>query len=164
MATLKDLTEYVRLIDVRNAEYGDAPQPAATPAQLETLTHQTRDLFGYELPDGYVKLLAVTDGFDFNGHKLYANQTRPLEGYDGNAEGFLEANDLWEDYAGNTGHHLIMFGETGDDLYLFDRHDQQFKVIDKVGGDAYEKFDTFEELVGRLLRDALGLFDEAEEQ
>lgn len=161
MAILQTLSEYVRQIDARNAAYGDIPQPPAPAEQLQTLASQCRDVFGYDLPEGYLNLLAVTDGMDFNGYKLYASKTRRLaEEYDGHMEGFMEANDLWKDYEQNSDHHLLMFGETGDDLFLFDKTDHKFKITDKVGGEAYETFDTFEELSECLLKNALGLFDD----
>ena len=159
MATLETLTDYVHQVDARNGEYGDAPQPAASPDQLMALVAQCRDLFQYQLPVGYLELLAVTDGMDFNGYKLYASTTRRMSEYDADMEGFVEANDLWEDYAENGDHHLLVFGETGGDLFLFDRRDQKFKVTDKVGGDAYQEFDRFEELAEQLFKNALGLFE-----
>ena len=101
---------------------------------------------------------------DFNGYKLYASKTRYVKKYDYYIEGFLEANDLWEEYEENTDHHLIMFGETGDDLYLFDKRNQKFKITDKVGGDAYEEFETFEELAEQFFKNSLGMFEDEEDE
>lgn len=164
MATLEILADYVRQVNARNAEYGDNPQPIASPTQLAALVSHCRDLFHYELPTGYLNLLAITDGIDFNGYKLYASKTRRIEEYDANMEGFMEANDLWEDYEENSDHHLLMFAEAGDDLFLFDRRDQKYKVTDKVGGDAYQTFDTFEELTEQLFKNALGIFEDENDQ
>ena len=164
MFLFQTLVEYLRQIETRNAAYGDQPQPPAPPEQLATLAIQSNENFQYKLPNHYLKILEVSDGVDFNGYKLYASKTRYIIKYDCYIEGFLEANGLWEEYEENTDHHLIMFGETGDDLYLFDKRNQKFKITDKVGGDAYEEFETFEELIERFFRNALGMFEDEEDE
>ncbi|HEX8349523.1 MAG TPA: YrhA family protein [Hymenobacter sp.] len=160
MTPLKTLPEYVRQVQARNAEYGDPPQPPASAEQLTALTAQARALFAYEVPAAYLELLALADGIDCNGYKLYASRTRPVPGYDATVEGFVEANGWWEDYEENSDHHLLMFGETGGELFLFDRRDQKFKFTDKVGGDAYRVFEAFEELAEQFFQNALGIIED----
>ncbi|WP_046243434.1 YrhA family protein [Hymenobacter terrenus] len=160
----KPLLDYLHQIEAIEAQFDDKLQPAASAEDIAQLASNVQEIYHYKLPSTYLHLLAITDGIDFNGYKLYASKTRRIEEYDADMEGFV-ANGLWEDYEENTDHHLLMFGETRDDLFLFDRRDQQFKVTDKVSGDAYQTFDTFEELAEQLFKNALGIFeDEAEEQ
>lgn len=160
MPTLEELSGYLQQMQAEDARFGDLSQPLATSDSVAVLKQQAREKFNYELPSAYEALLALSDGVNFNGYTLYASKTRPIAGYsDRLIEGFVEANKLWEEYAQNADHHLLVFGETGDDLFLFDRRDQKFKVIDKVGGDAYEEFDSFEELAAQLFKNALGIFD-----
>lgn len=159
MPNLEQLSDYLRQIQTEDAQFGDQPQPPAAADALVSLRHQVREKFNYELPNAYVALLALSDGVNFNSYTLYASKTLPIAGYpDRFIEGFVEANYLWEHYERNSDHHLLVFGETGGDLFLFDRRDQKFKVTDKVGGDAYQEFDSFEELVEQLLKNALGIF------
>ena len=160
MTPLKTLSEYVRQVNARNAEYGDPPQPPASAEHLTALAAQAQELFAYEVPVAYLELLALADGLDFNGYKLYASSTRPVPGYDATVKGFIEANGWWEDYDENGNHHLLMFGETGGQLFLFDRRDQKFKFTDKVGGDAYQVFDAFEELAEQFFKNALGIVED----
>lgn len=164
MATLENLTDYLRQMREEDARFGDQSQPPALSETLDSLRQRSREQFKYELPAGYVDLLAQSDGINFNSYTLYASRTLPIAGYEDRfVEGFMEANDLWEDYAENADHHLLVFGETGGDLFLFDRRDQRFKVTDKVGGDAYQTFDTFEELAEQLFKNALGLVENEDE-
>lgn len=164
MPTLEELSGYLQQMQAEDARFGDQSQPPATSDSLVALRQQVREKFNYELPSAYGALLALSDGVNFNGYTLYASKTLPITGYtDRFIEGFMEANNLWIDYAQNADHHLLMFGETGDDLFLFDRRDQKFKVTDKVGGDAYEEFDSFEELAEQLFQNALGIFDDGSE-
>jgi hypothetical protein len=160
MTTSATLADYLQQIAAKKAKYKGRPQPPTESTQLAALQKQVREQFSYELPEAYVALLALSDGVNFNSYTLYASKTLPISGYtDRFIEGFVEANDLWEDYEENTDHHLLMFGETGSDLFLFDRRDQKFKVTDKVGGDAYQEFSSFEELAEQLFKSALGIFD-----
>ena len=161
MATLEKLSDYLRQMQAEDARFGDQSQPPATSDALVALRQRAHEKFNYELPGTYVALLALSDGVNFNSYTLYASKTLPIVGYTGRfIEGFMEANYLWEDYKENSDHHLLMFGETGGDLFLFDQRDQKFKVIDKVGGDAYQQFDNFEELAEQFFKNALGIFDE----
>lgn len=161
MPTVETLVALVRQIEAKKVKYKGQLQPPASASGLETVARKAQELYGYSLPDAYLKLISVSDGINFNGYTIYASRTNPISGHaDRFIEGFVEANDLWEDYEENADHHLLMFGETGDDLYLFDRRDNKFKVTDKVGGDAYEEFDTFEELAELLLKSALGIFND----
>lgn len=163
MASLEKLSDYLQQMQAEDARFGDESQPPAAGDALMALRQQAREKFNYELPESYVSLLALSDGVNFNSYTLYASKTLSITGYtDRFIEGFVEANDLWQNYGRNSDHHLLMFGETGGDLFLFDCRDQKFKVTDKVGGDAYHEFDTFEELAEQLFKEALGLADVAE--
>ena len=164
MATLATLIDYLQQIEAKKTSYKGKPQPPAPALQLDALRSQSREQFSYDLPETYLALLALSDGVNYNSYPLYASKTLPITGYsDRFIEGFLEANDLWEDYEENSDHHLLIFGETAGDLFLFDRRDQKYKVTDKVGGDAYQEFERFEELAEQLFRNALGLFEEEDE-
>ena len=161
MPILEQLSDYLHQMQAEDARFGDHSQPPAVSGALTELRQRVHEKFDYELPKAYMAILALSDGVNFNGYTLYASKTLPIIGCpDRFIEGFIEANDLWEDYGNNTDHHLLVFGETGDDLFLFDRQDEKFKVTDKVGGDAYQEFDSFEELVEQLFKNALGIFDE----
>ena len=162
MLRAKFLVDYLQQIEAIEAQFGGKLQPAASEEDLASLAKQARERFRYELPAGYLKLLAITDGVDFNGYTLYASKTQSLQGEEKMLlQGFAEINEFWQEYAENEDHHSLMFGETGDDLYLFDQRAQQFHVTDKVSGDVYQAFDTFEELAEQLFREALGLADDA---
>jgi hypothetical protein len=161
MPTLKPLVDYLHQIETIDAQFGDSLQPAASKEELETLATQAQELFGYTIPAAYLQLLAIADGVDFNGYTLYGSKTRQMQGEETiQLQGFVEINEFWQEYADNGDHHLLMFGETGDDLYLFDQRTQQFHVTDKVSGDVYQAFETFEELAEQFFKAALGLSDE----
>lgn len=165
MTTLKILSDYLRQIADRDAPFGGKMQRPATAEDLDVLSKRVQEQFNYSLPAAYLSLLAVADGVDFNGFTLYASHTQPLQGEEKIAlQGFAEINEFWQEYADNQDHHLLMFGETGDDLYLFDQRAQTYQVTDKVSGDAYQTFDTFEELAEQLFKNALGLVEEEDEQ
>ncbi|MGI4832995.1 MAG: YrhA family protein [Janthinobacterium lividum] len=144
-------------IAAADAQFGGQLQPAASAEALVALYQQVQERFGYHLPAAYGQLLAIADGVDFNGYTLYASQTQPLQGTRQVLQGFVEINKFWREYADNQDHHLLMFGETGDDLYLLDQRTHSFQLTDKVSGDIYQAFATFEEIVEQLLRSALGL-------
>lgn len=164
MTTLKGLSDYLLRIRAEDATFGGEPQPAATQDDLNKLSQQVYEQFAYRLPESYLSLLAMSDGINFNSYTLYSSRTLPITGYiDRFIEGFAEAEDLWEDYENNDDHHLLVFGETGGDLFLFDQRDQKFKATDKVGGNTYDEFNTFEELAERLFKNTLGIFENEDE-
>jgi hypothetical protein len=157
MTTGTRLLDYLQQIAAVDAQFGGQLQPAASAEAIATLYQQAQERFGYRVPAAYGHLLAIADGLDFNGYTLYASKTQPLQGTQQLLQGFVEINAFWQEYADNQDHHLLMFGETGDDLYLFDQRTQSFHLTDKVSGDTYQEFATFEAMVEQLFRSALGL-------
>jgi len=160
MATLNTLIDYLRQVELIDSQFGGKLQPPAAKEDLNMLAELAWKYLHYKLPIGYLQLLANSDGMNFNGYTLYASKTQLLQTEEKiQLQGFVEINEFWQEYAENNDHHLLMFGENGDDLYLFDQRAQKFHVTDKVSGDVYQAFDTFEELAEQLFKEALGLVD-----
>ena len=99
------------------------------------------------LPDEYVKFLKKLNGFAWNGIELYSTDqvTDPETNFTLNDivsanEQFLKYNEGFE--------HCFYFGRVDDDLYVYNttKENKRWEVLDLVGRDVMEEYDTFEEL------------------
>lgn len=116
----------------------------------------------YELPAAYLDLLAVTDGLDWNGHVLYASETRLLDNDELDIQGLLEANvQLRLGYTPDK--NFIYFGESGMDAYRHNLVENKFEISDRTSSTVFETFGTVEELFNRLLRGMLNLVYDPDE-
>ncbi|HEX8349473.1 MAG TPA: YrhA family protein [Hymenobacter sp.] len=143
-------------------------QPPASEEGLRQLRERAANILRYTLPEAYVELLGVVDGIDTNGFSLYASTAQPLAGHIGRPdyiiEGFVEANMLWRSYDPNTA--FIFFAESGDIVYCHNLTINKFQVMDRIAQEPDSEadiFETFEELLEKLLNHMLNRYDVEEE-
>jgi len=120
-------------------------QPPCPPDRLDGLRKNCLADLKSPLPEGYAELLRRTDGIDWNGTVFYASATAPIVGYsDRLIEGFIEAN--LNRRSGGECEHLLIFGESGMEMYAFSMDTQHFHVLDQLSLDQLEEYASFEQL------------------
>ena len=129
-------------------------QPPCSPKVLGELQGRARKQLGNEVPNGYVAFLRQHDGLDWNGLAIYAGETVPIAGYtDRFIQGFIEANLDFRDNIDMK--RLLVFGESGLDLYVCDVVSKKYSARDRVSLDVNESFDSFDEMLAAALRNHL---------
>ena len=135
-------------------EYGTGLQPPCPMSSVEALKLRARDELSIDLPDDYLTFLKQNNGFDLNGLLIYASERLAVPGSDDEfVEGIVEANLARRDYEPMK--QYIVFGEAGDDTYVYSISDNEYQVIDTVSMDVLERFPTFDELITRALESHL---------
>ena len=132
--------------------YGESGQPPATPAQLQALRDQAKKELGVDLPAEYYRLLETTNGLDSNGLSIYGSERTPIVGYtDRFIQGLVDANLNWWDLESHK--RYIFFGDASMSLYVYDREDRKYQILDRSSNDVVEEFGTFEALIHRALEE-----------
>jgi hypothetical protein len=145
-----DIDNTLRSIHDEMASAGEQVQQPAAPDELDALRRYAEDHLGTKLPAGYIDFLSKTDGLDFNGTTVYAAKQRPLPS-GGTMLGFREANDTFRQGGDRQ---QILFGETGDELFLYSIREQSWCVADRGSLSILDRFDTFDALLDHVLRRA----------
>lgn len=131
-----------RLLD-EVAEQGWELNKPATPNALARLDSWFRERTGGSLPDGYLNLLARTDGLDFNGAVLYATRDgRTTNGLF--VAGLTESNERLGDTGGT------WVGEANGDL--FGLKAGAWVIADKVSRQVFSQYDDCTALLAHVLR------------
>jgi len=148
---------YQEILDdvaARMSKYGERLQPGVTPEQLASLEKRSESELGARLIDGYAPFLKRTNGLDWNGVAIYASERTQIVGYsDRIIDGFMEANLAFRDV--DEFARLLVFGESGDELYAYDTHLLQFQIVDRVPLDVLETYSSFERLLYEVIKKKL---------
>lgn len=139
-----DLRHILDEIANQKAERHIAMQPPCSPGELRSLRQSLVNQFHFEMPEGYRELLEMTNGIDFNGTVIFAAAAAPHAGRPGKfIEGLLEANRVRRENAAQ----FLIFGESGMEMYAYDFDSKAWQTVDQVSLDAYETFDSFDDLM-----------------
>jgi hypothetical protein len=119
-------------------------QPPCPARELKALRRRLKATLGLDLPAEYEELLSLRNGIDYNGTLIFAAATTPYAGRPGKfIEGLVEANEIRRERA----EHLLIFGESGMEMYALDLETGRFVVADDVSLDVYEDYGSFDRLM-----------------
>ena len=149
-ATLEAQLESIRAVQQEFDQHMEAPAPVDELVRLPTAARQ--QLQGYDVPQVYLDVLAVTNGIEWNGCQLYASRDRTFLPEASRAKyavrGLVEANEAWRvfDYNGR----YVYYGESGLDLYRHNLASDGFEICTRIGLTVVESFHTAAELLTRV--------------
>ncbi len=82
---------------------------------------------------------------------IYSSETTPIVGYkDRVIEGFVDANLSFRDL--ERMRRFLVFGQSGDDLYVFDTVEGVYGACDNVSLEVFDAFPSFDEMMAAALR------------
>lgn len=126
--------------------------PASVDELVRLMTAARQQLHGYDVPQTYLDVLAVTNGIEWNGCQLYASRDRTFLTEAGRAKyavrGLVEANEAWRVFDHNRGY--VYYGESGLDLYRHNLASDGFEICTRIGLTVVESFHTADELLTRV--------------
>jgi hypothetical protein len=94
------------------------------------------------------------DGLDWDGLVIYASKTTALADHsDRFIEGWIEANQGFR--SNPLMKQLLVFGDSGVDLYVYEPAKRQYSARDRVSLDLNESFASFEEMLAAALKTRL---------
>jgi hypothetical protein len=149
-ATLKAQLDSIRAAEQEFDQQVESPAPVDELVRLTTAARQ--QLQGYNVPQTYLDILAVTNGIEWNGCQLYASRDRTFLTEAGRAKyavrGLVEANEAWRVFDHNRGY--VYYGGSGLDLYRHNLASDGFEICTRIGLTVVESFHTADELLTRV--------------
>ncbi|NAX20987.1 YrhA family protein [Vibrio sp. V39_P1S14PM300] len=111
---------------------------SATSIELETLRDKVQEQFNVTLPDEYLEILKLTNGFSLNGLSLYGSVQKQEPYF---LDGVIDANKaFWDE---ETLREYFAFSEESTTRLVFSVVQDKYLVVDRVTWDTIEEFDTF---------------------
>lgn len=151
------LKEYMRIIEQYRKMKGVPPLEKGDPVKVLELIDKasTNDLM---FPEEYKEFLLQYDGFDFLGILIYAAETRPGIHPGSEVFGFVETNNALKDeffimedettrFDESDLEGCTFFGESGDDIFIYDSKQRQFCIAGRMSMEYNECFDTFNDML-----------------
>lgn len=107
------------------------------------------------LPKAYLEALAVINGINFNGFVLYGLDSELLLG-ESNQEiqGVIDSNVVWYEFV-DPEKKYIFLGEDSISWYVYEKATKKYWLIDRPSADPIERFQTFDEVLFKMLTTAL---------
>ncbi|NQY42177.1 MAG: SMI1/KNR4 family protein [Legionellales bacterium] len=117
----------------------------ANDIELQKVTNFCRNRFGVSLPEDYLNLLKIKNGFEYSGMRIFGtNEIIKNDQYE--ILGFIEEN---RDYAEQFNCQYVVFGQCDCDILIFNIHDRKFYRCDHIN--LCECYDTFSDMVDDVL-------------
>ncbi len=133
------------------SRFGEQLQPPCSPRHLKDLQSSSNNALGHAVPEGYLDLLRLADGLDWNGLQIYASRRSPIVGYpDRIIEGFVEGNLAYRDFEPFNG--FLIFAGDGVALYVYDITRNEYQAITAVGLTLLETAPSFESLIAKAIQ------------
>jgi len=134
--------------------YGEKINIGATAEEIRLFIKKATDELRVDLPDGYVKILEVVNGIEFNGFILYGIDQYLLGRQQNQTiNGLIEYNKIW--YENEWQKRYIFLGESNISWYVYDLVKHQYFELDNPSGRENVVFSSLECMVEKLLSDAL---------
>ena len=147
--------QYLEKIRARASVYGEKIHPAASEADLISLSGRSSAELPIEIPQEYKKFLRVMDGLNWSGLFIYSSHNT-----DDYEHGFVETNLAWRSYEVNE--NFLFFADSDINLYAYNLVEKRYELQDRTSGDVYDSFKTFDEMITEALRLSLHEGEEKE--
>ncbi|WP_408072003.1 YrhA family protein [Butyrivibrio sp. JL13D10] len=145
----KETLEKVR---AQEAGFGGELNGPASEAEIKKFQEEISKV-GASVPDEYYDFLRVINGFEYNGYIIYGIDEELLDGATAKGTtGFLLQRKVWEETS--SGEYTYL-GEGSMDLYAYGVETKKFYVLDNGSDDVMEEFDSFDELLERIMSHSL---------
>jgi hypothetical protein len=138
--------------------------PGAAEDELERLSKAIRKELGILLPRAAVEILRQVDGFVENGVSLYGIDPEFRDDHFDSGPGILAENQAkWSGYA-DTAQRYLFIGDSDLWFFTIEMSSGQAWALDRSTLAPEHSFKAVEEMVDDMMRQALGYFEDDEEE
>jgi hypothetical protein len=137
--------------------------PGANERELKRLSSAFQEELGIVLPDAVVEVLSQVDGFVENGVSLYGVDPEFRDDHFESGPAILSENQVyWSDYA-DTARRYLFLGDSDLWFFVIDLNDALPLALDRGRLLPKHHFDSVEEMVNDMMRQALSYSVDEEE-
>ena len=113
-----------------------------------------KDELGIALPEEYLKILRIVNGIEFNGFILYGvDESLLQEAPARSVNGLIDCNQVW--YENEWQKQYLFLGEGSISWYVYELKTKKYCELDNPSGELSEEFDNLEQMLDKMLEDAL---------
>lgn len=153
---MEKILEKISLIQSKRLIYNYSnPKPIDTD-RIINFVKEYEIFFSTKIDEDYINFLKISDGIWFNGYRVYSS----FDHIKNKVEyGIFQNNELWyEEY--DKDREYIFFAESGSDLFVFNKQEKQYQLLDRYSGDVYKEYNSFSDMLLYILK--LMLYEEVD--
>ena len=134
--------------------YGEKVNIGATEEEIGMFFKKVKAELNVDLPNDYANILELVNGLEFNGFILYGiDQILLSKQPNQSINGLIEYNKIW--YENEWQKKYIFIGESNISWYVYDFAECKYAELDNPSGRENEVFSSLEDMVEKILNDAL---------
>ena len=134
--------------------YGEKVNIGATEEEIGMFFKEVKAELNVDLPNDYANILELVNGLEFNGFILYGiDQILLSKQPNQSINGLIEYNKIW--YENEWQKKYIFIGESNISWYVYDIAECKYIELDNPSGRENEVFSSLEDMVEKMLNDAL---------
>ena len=134
--------------------YGEKVNIGATEEEIGMFFKEVKAELNVDLPNDYANILKLVNGLEFNGFILYGiDQSLLSKQPNQSINGLIEYNKIW--YENEWQKKYIFIGESNISWYVYDIAECKYIELDNPSGRENEVFSSLEDMVEKMLNDAL---------
>lgn len=134
--------------------YGEKVNIGATEEEIGMFFEKVKAELNVDLPNDYANILELVNGLEFNGFILYGiDQILLSKQPNQSINGLIEYNKIW--YENEWQKKYIFIGESNISWYVYDFAECKYAELDNPSGRENEVFSSLEDMVEKVLSDAL---------
>lgn len=134
--------------------YGEKVNIGATEEEIGMFFKEVKAELNVDLPNDYANILELVNGLEFNGFILYGiGQILLSKQPNQSINGLIEYNKIW--YENEWQKKYIFIGESNISWYVYDFAECKYAELDNPSGRENEVFSSLEDMVEKILSDAL---------
>ena len=134
--------------------YGEKVNIGATEEEIGMFFKEVKAELNVDLPNDYANILKLVNGLEFNGFILYGiDQILLSKQPNQSINGLIEYNKIW--YENEWQKKYIFIGESNISWYVYDFAECKYAELDNPSGRENEVFSSLEDMVEKILSDAL---------
>jgi len=144
---MEEIQEKIDKIKMERAVYNLVIPEPITETDAFAFKEKFSSVFETMVDDVYLDFLMICNGLEENGFQIYASKNHEKEGV---LYGIFENNEIWheeiEDFK-----NYIFYAESGQDLFVFNKSDKVYQLLDRSSGDVFESFNSLGQMLVYIL-------------
>lgn len=150
------LLDKIFMIQNKRLNYNYSNQLPIDENQINNFIKKYENFFSTKIDEDFITFMKVSNGIWFNGYKIYSSNDHIKNKVE---YGIFQNNELWyEEY--DKEREYIFFAESGSDLFVFNKQEKKYQLLDRYSGDVYKIFSSFDDMLLYILK--LMLYEEVD--
>ena len=146
--------EHLEEIRQEEKRYGEDINCGISEEEAGEFIKAVKDELGIALLEEYLNILRIVNGIEFNGFILYGIDEPLLKDVPNrHVNGLIDCNKVW--YENEWQKQYLFLGEGSISWYVYDLKTKKYCELDNPSGELSQEFDDFEQMLDKMLEDAL---------